>query len=199
MKIKQITTAFLFMLLFASCGPADKPHTEGGTTGNDTTMQKPDSIAAVSAAPDSSTSQIARTFLQQAFKEDISKGFIDSLSRKFTTYIYDLNGDGAKEIFAGLTGPYFCGSGGCTWFLLDSSGKLINRFTVSQYPVYIAKEKTNNWNNLIVLSGGKNHNLKFSGTNYPSNPSVQPVFNGDTESLQKALDITTEKYPWRKF
>ena len=68
---------------------------------------------------------------------------------------------GKKEIFVGLTGSYFCGSGGCTQLILDDQGNLISTFSVSGYPVIIDINKTNGWKDLFIYSGSKNRIVKF--------------------------------------
>lgn len=146
------------------------------------------------------TANIVRHALAWQLKSDLEKNIIDSGSRKFIFFEYDLNDDGKNEIFVGFTGPYFCGSGGCTELLLDSQGKLITQFTVSGYPVVIDNNKTNGWKDLFIQSGSKHHIMKFDGKKYPSNPSVQPelkLLPGD--DLPRALDYMNEPYPWFRF
>lgn len=146
------------------------------------------------------TANLVRLTLQTIYKDDLSKKVIDVSSKKFVFFEYDLNGDSKKEIFVGLIGSYFCGSGGCTQYILDHQGKVITRFTVSDYPVIIDSKATNNWKNLIILSGGKNRLVQFDGESYPSNPSVQPQYKmtpGD--ELTRALHFVKEPYPWFVF
>lgn len=143
---------------------------------------------------------LVRDRLKLIAEEDLKLGIVDSLSRKFIFFEYDLNGDNLKEIFVGLTGPYFCGSGGCTQFILDSKGEVITRFTVSDYPVVISKDLTNSWNDLYILSDGEYHIVKFDGKSYPSNPSTLPklgIIPGD--GLPRALDFLNDTYPWFRF
>lgn len=146
------------------------------------------------------TAELVRLTLQKKFKSDLDKNLIDSLSRKFIFFEYDLNGDSQKEIFVGLTGPYFCGSGGCSIMLLDNLGNEISNFTVSDYPVVIDNNKSKEWKDLFILSNGKYHIMKFDGKKYPSNPSVQAELKtipGD--GLPRALNFVSEPYPWFKF
>ena len=146
------------------------------------------------------TGDLVRLTLQNKFKSDLDKNLIDSLSRKFIFFEYDLNGDSKKEIFVGLTGPYFCGSGGCSIMLLDNQGNEITNFTVSDYPVVIDNNKSKEWNDLFISSGGKYHTMKFDGKKYPSNPSVHTelkVLTGD--GLPRALNYENEPYPWFRF
>ncbi len=146
------------------------------------------------------TADLVRLTLQDLYKDDLSKNFIDENSRKFIFFEYDLNEDGKKEIFVGLTGSYFCGTGGCTQLILDNQGNVISTFSVSGYPVIIDNSKTNGWKDLFIYSGSKNRIVKFDGKTYPSNPSVLPelkLIPGD--GLTRALNFINEPYPWFKF
>jgi hypothetical protein len=146
------------------------------------------------------TEKLVRTKLQAMYKDDLARDLIDSFSRRFIFFTYDLNDDGVTEIFVGLTGPYFCGSGGCTILLLNNKAGAITQFTVTDYPVIIADTKSNGWKDLVLMSRGKNHLVKFNGKAYPSNPSVQPLFkNMPGDSLPRALNFTTEPYAWFSF
>jgi len=146
------------------------------------------------------TADLVRLTIKDLYKDDLTKNIIDDYSKRFIFFEYDLNEDGNKEILVGFTGPYFCGSGGCTQLLLDNQGNLITTFSVSDYPVIIDTSKTNGWKDLIIYSGGKNRIVKFDGKKYPSNPSVLPALKltpGD--GLPRALDFTNEPYAWFKF
>jgi hypothetical protein len=201
-----------FVVLMNSCQPTTSNETPSAadTTGSHTndsnSVKKPfhaDTLPGTDYAAGSYSKPVellVRTYLQNSNKNDIAKGIVDSLSRKFIFFEYDLNDDGAREIFVGLTGPYFCGSGGCTTLLLGAEGALITKFTVSERPFVISSEKTNTWKDLIVESNGRNHILKYGKKGYPSNPSVQPVLNDWPEgNLPKALNDSEETYPWFTF
>lgn len=147
-----------------------------------------------------STESIVRNKLQTIFKDDIEKNILDDISRKFIFYEYDLNDDGKKEIFVGLIGPYFCGTGGCSPYILDNSGEIIAKFSVTDYPIIINTSKSFNWKDLVLISNGKSHAVKFTGITYPSNPSVQPLMTQSPgANFTKALDFVNEPYPWFKF
>lgn len=158
-----------------------------------------DSFPTAAYKPDSYGKEVVEMVankLRERYKDDIAKGVIDSASRKFRIYQYDLNGDGNKEIFVGLSGPYFCGSGGCSMMLLTNKGDAITYFSVTNYPVAVGNTKTNNWNDLILMSSGKYHLMKFNGKTYPSNPSVAPAFKTiPGNDLPKLLDFQNEPYP----
>lgn len=152
----------------------------------------------IAKAPTDSAGIIAATakkFLAARLKDDLAKGLIDSMSRKFIIDHIDLNHDGINEIFVGLTGTYFCGSGGCTCYLLTADGKLITRFTVLEYPIAISSTLTNGWNDLLIESRGKYHLMVYKNNQYPSNPSVQPVAPLPANA-RKVLDVTRSEIRW---
>lgn len=210
-----ITLALLLVVTFISC----KKETSESQNAADTatvikdTLSKlkdtivdpdpTDSIPAGQYGINSSnlkTANIVRLTLQNLYKDDLSKNIIDDYSKRFIFFEYDLNDDGKKEILVGLTGPYFCGSGGCTQYILDNQGTVISKFTVADYPVVIDTEKSSGWKNLFIYSGGKNRIVKFDGKKYPSNPSLQPelkVTPGD--GLPRALNFINEPYAWFRF
>lgn len=214
---KQISTlVFLLTLTFISCKKEtseSQNKTDTTTVNKDTLSAKPkvslidpdptDTIPAGQYGINSSnlkTANIVRLALQNIYKEDLSKNSIDDYSKRFIFFEYDLNDDGKKEIFVGLTGSYFCGSGGCTQYILDNKGAVISKFTVADYPVVIDTQKSSGWKNLFIQSGRKNRVVKFDGKKYPSNPSLQPVLEvtpGD--DLPRALNFINEPYAWFKF
>ena len=141
-----------------------------------------------------------RSFLQSYLKVDLSKGLIDTMSRQFQLQVADLDNDGNNETFVGLTGPYFCGSGGCTFLLLDHTGRLNTRFTVASYPVIVDSTFTKGWRDLLVQSGGKFHRLKYTGVKYPPNPSVAPIVDFlPSKGLLSIFDSWEERKVWHVF
>ncbi|MDZ7614753.1 MAG: hypothetical protein U5K51_14425 [Flavobacteriaceae bacterium] len=123
-----------------------------------------DSISAQSYGINSSSMQTAalvRLTLQNLYKDDLAKNFIQENSRKFIFFEYDLNEDGKKEIFVGLTGGYFCGSGGCTQLILDDQGNVISTFSVSDYPVIIDNNKTSGWRDRYYLQWQQEQDRKI--------------------------------------
>lgn len=146
------------------------------------------------------TAALVRLTLQDLYKKDLEKNFIDENSRKYIFFEYDLNDDGKNEIFVGLIGTYFCGSGGCTQLILDDQGNVISTFTVSDYPVIIDNNKTNGWKDLFIYSGSKNRIVKFDGKSYPPNPSVLPELKSTPgDGLTRALNFINEPYAWFGF
>lgn len=121
------------------------------------------------------TAELVAKVLRERLKDRLDN--TETEYRKFSFYEADLNGDGNKEIFVGLNTIPFCGSGGCSAYLLSSQGQVITYFTVVGFPFEIRKEKTNGWADLVVASDGQRL-LQFNGKKYPSNPSVAPKFTG---------------------
>ncbi|WP_342328111.1 hypothetical protein [Pedobacter sp. FW305-3-2-15-E-R2A2] len=199
MKQIPLITFFVASIFLFSCQSTPK---------NNTTVEKKDSLTTTTAAKDSSevnnynenTVELVKLRLTTMLRDDLSKNIVSEASRKFILFEYDLNEDGKKEIFVGLTGPYFCGSGGCTFLLLDHEGQQITKFTVTDYPVLVAGTNTKGWKDLILSSGGKNHLMKFNGSTYPSNPTVQPVFEGiPGNDLLKFPGTVNGDFPWVNF
>ncbi|QOD61982.1 hypothetical protein H9I45_05935 [Polaribacter haliotis] len=109
------------------------------------------------------------------FRENYLKSDIDILTendKKFQLAEVDLNNDGKKEIFINFMTPYFCGSGGCNILLLNQDLKQITKFTVMQTPLFLQKETTNGWKNMLIRSGKDFRQLLYKNGKYPSNPSV---------------------------
>lgn len=192
----------LMIIGMIACTSAAKKEQQSATP-SDTTTVANETPAAPDYNPNTTDKEVAgivATSLQQLFKEDLAKELIPTDNRKFIFYQYDLNGDGKKEIFVGLTGMYFCGSGGCTALLLTNAGKLIDTFTVVDYPIIIDTQKTNGWDNLLMMSNGAYHLMKFNGQKYPQNPSVEPNATETlAPTLPRVLDYLNEPYEWFAF
>jgi hypothetical protein len=171
MHFKKLALIFLSISSTLACSNSDEKMSE--------TLASPEvagSSKNINPSEDSIANLVRLTLLDY-YKLDLEKGLIDSFSRQFKYAEYDINNDGRKEIFVGLTGPFFCGSGGCSPLLLDSKGNVISQFSVSDYPIIISSNVTNGWHDLIIESNGKKHLMKFNGKSYPSNPSTQAIYN----------------------
>ncbi|MCP9221497.1 hypothetical protein MKP08_01880 [Erythrobacter sp. LQ02-29] len=102
----------------------------------------------------------------------------------------DLNDDGSDEtlIYAEDQGSdgdgLFCGSGGCTLFVLahDASNyRVVTKTTITWAPIRVLPETSNGWHDLGVhIAGGGilpgyDVRLRYDGASYPTNPSVPPA------------------------
>ncbi|WP_440888279.1 hypothetical protein [Vibrio sp. WZ-1] len=114
---------------------------------------------------------------------------------RYMTGSADLNSDGSAEHFVLLQDRYFCGSGGCAAYMFDNSGKVINRMSVTRTPVVLADSFSNGWQDFIVWSNGAYRQMSFNGESYPSNPSLEPKVDRDT-NIQAAIAyvMATELY-----
>ncbi|RXM48599.1 hypothetical protein [Flavobacterium sp. YO12] len=136
--------------------------------------------------------ELIRKQLSVLLKKDIPAMTKDD--RYFYYQEFDLNNDKKNEYFVGFSNSYFCGSGGCSGYILNNDGSVINRFTVTDYPIYVTTSSTEKFYDLIFESGGKFHLLKMKGGKYPSNPSVQEVIKGDVpKESTKVLDVNSKK------
>ena len=130
-------------------------------------------------SPHNSNIEVAakiRKFLTDNLLKDDLK-LLTKDQRKFQYEEVDLNDDGKKEYLVGFKNSYFCGSGGCTFYLLHNDGSVITIFSVSDAPFITLKSKTNGWRDLVVNSNESLRSLKFDGKTYPPNPSVAPIFD----------------------
>ncbi len=134
-------------------------------------------------APQSTNEQTAanlQNFLKSYTADDYE--LLTENDKRFQFYEVDLNGDGNKEIFVRFMGPYFCGTGGCTFLLLDNYGEIITKFTVTRAPIFIEPKKVNDYSLLLVKDSGVFKELVFENGTYPSNPSVLPKAPYDAPS-----------------
>lgn len=135
------------------------------------------SIIPITYSPHNSNIETAKkisSYLKNLLKDDLKLMTPDQ--RVFQYEEVDLNGDNTKEYLVGFKNSYFCGSGGCTFYLLYNDGTVITIFSVSEAPFIALKSKTNGWRNLLVHSDRSLRILKFDGKTYPNNPSVSPKF-----------------------
>ena len=121
--------------------------------------------------------------------DDTSKGI------RYFYNLTDLNNDGSQETIVYLLGTYSCGSGGCRTLIFQSSGsdyQLISSISLVNNPIIISNQKTAGWHDLIIYvtgGGAKSdyHLLHFNGSEYPSNPSIQPSLASGSVIAGKAL------------
>lgn len=147
------------------------------------------------------TDLVSEVLTTQIFKEELQ--LIPTKDRRFMFDEIDLNNDGKKEIFVGLNGSYFCGTGGCTALILSSGGKVITRFTVTEFPIIVRPSKTRGWRDLVMGSAAPKpamHYVKWNGKKYPANPSTQPSFlETPSEKSEHVLSCSAHRNHWHTF
>lgn len=176
MRILKILSICLFLAFLSCKKQQNTPESDKDASSiQDTVLTeetlKTDAMPFVPQSTDEQTANNIKNFLVNDFlKDDIS--FLKTDERKFQFYKIDLNDDGNEEIFVRLMSPYFCGSGGCTFLLLDKYGEIITKFTVTRAPIFAEPTKENGWSLLLVKDAGVFKELKFKEGTYPSNPSL---------------------------
>lgn len=168
--LRLVIITILTFVILLSCGKSTEKSQTVVKSDNETTVHKVNENFAVQSVDELMSKNISNFLTQSYLKNDIR--FLSENDRKFQMYKIDLNSDGKEEYFVRFISSYFCGSGGCTFLLLDRYSEIITKFTVMRPPIFVSVEKENGWRKLMVESEGKFKELIFNGKSYPSNPSV---------------------------
>jgi len=191
----KIVMAFMILGII-SCQNKDKTEQKNiiKTIVEDTLSKTVAGTADVSDAPvkDDKAVELIQKQLNIVLKKDLPA--MTKEDRFFYYEAFDLNNDKKNEYFVGFSNPYFCGSGGCSGYILNNEGSVINKFTVTDFPIYVITSTSDKFYDLIFETGGKFHLLKLKNGKYPSNPSVQENLKGDIpKESTKVLDIQGKK------
>lgn len=152
----------------------------------------------VRQSTDEQTANNLKNFLSLEYLKDELE-FLQPNDRKFQFYKTDLNDDGDEEIFVRFMGSYFCGSGGCTFLLLDKYGEIITKFTVTRAPIFVEPTKTNGWSLVLVRDGGVFKELAFKDGSYPGNPSLLEKAPYDAPSGHAQVMFDDDNFPCKTF
>lgn len=188
-------TIFLFSIfVILSCKNEAKQKVQPSVETKDSIVKS----AYVTPSTDQQTAHNLKNFLTLEYlKEDLA--FLQPKDRKFQFYRTDLNDDGNQEIFVRLMGPYFCGSGGCTFLLLDKYGEIITKFTVTRAPIFVEPTKSNGWSLLLVRDSGVFKELSFNDGSYPNNPSLLEKAPYDAPSGHAQVMFDDDNFPCQTF
>jgi hypothetical protein len=184
------------ILALYSCQNKEKPASKNiiKTIAQDTLSKTLGGTANLSeaTAKNDKVVELIRKQLSVLLKNDLP---VMTKDERFFYYdAFDLNNDKKDEYFIGFANPYFCGSGGCSGYILNNDGSVINKFTVTDFPIFAATTSSENFKDLIFKSGNTLHSLKMKNGKYPSNPSVQEVLKGDIPKVSPViLDIYSKK------
>ncbi|OXA83829.1 hypothetical protein [Flavobacterium hercynium] len=194
MKPKYLIAALIFAMF--ACQNKDKTESKNiiEKIAEDTLSKTVAGTADVSDVPakEDKTVELIQKQLTVLLKKDLPA--MTAKDRFFYYDAFDLNNDQKNEYFVGFSSPYFCGSGGCTAYLLNNDGSLINTFTVTDFPIYVTTLTTDNFYDLIIRSGGKLHHIKIKNGKYPSNPSIEHEHKGAIpKEHTKVLDFDAKK------
>lgn len=101
-------------------------------------------------------------------------------SPAFESARIDLNGDGIPDAIVLLTGPDYCGSGGCSLEVFRGTRHgfvFISGSTLARPPVAVLPQKRFGWHSFTVSVGGGGGKscavvMRFDGHRYPPNASL---------------------------
>lgn len=202
-QLRPFIALSLSLLLLVGCvkSTEEKPPKDNSSlqeNASTTTTQNEDKGFATNSVDDLMSKNITNFLTKSYLKDDLQ--FLSENDRKFQMYKIDLNGDGKDEYFVRLIGSYFCGSGGCTFLLLDRYSEIITKFTVMRPPIYVSVKKENGWRKLMVESEGKYKELVFDGKSYPSNQFVitdsEKTLGNDYEVLFDDVKLPAKTYTY---
>jgi len=122
---------------------------------------------------------------------------------QFAITFSDLNDDHHPEAIVHLAGPNFCGSGGCTTFVLtetEAGWFSVGRMTVSRLPIYRLPMHHEGWFDLgVYVSGGgiqpSVRAVRFDRGSYRSNPTKGPPVGRLPQEATVLLPATSEFTP----
>ncbi|CAC9975159.1 MULTISPECIES: hypothetical protein [Flavobacterium] len=192
--MKNKILVLIAILALYSCQSKTESKSIIKTIVQDTLYKTIGGTADVSNAPakDDKAAELIRKQLNVLLKKDIPK--VTKEDRFFYYEAFDLNNDKKNEYFVGFSNSYFCGSGGCSGYILNNDGSVINHFTVTDFPIYVTTSSTENFYDLLMKSGGLFHHIKMKNGKYPANPSIEEKWKGDLpKESTKVLDIYEKK------
>ena len=119
--------------------------------------------------------------LKETVKTYVEKQGFNLEQTKYRAVEIDLNGDNKKDALVFLVGSYWCGTGGCNMVIfegVEEGFRLVSEIPLVREPVIVSETSTKGWRDIIVHSSGggmkaKNVVLKFNGSSYPDNPSME--------------------------
>ena len=132
----------------------------------------------IASAFDYSLNKFLRSELSGSNGGDVDK------STRYSSSLINFGPQNSRvEILVYLTGLSWCGSGGCTLYVLDfedNSYKIVGRTTIVKLPIRVLNSTTNGRPDIgvWVRGGGANKGyeaaLPFDGARYAPNPTVLP-------------------------
>jgi putative lipoprotein len=148
---------------------------------------------------------VATTIVAQVALADQPPGLSDAVRKyshegtapHFEYALVDLNSDGVPDAVVRLTARDWCGSGGCTMLILRGRAQgftFVAKATIAQKPIKVSPEVLHGWHTLLVpvRGGGAQPGfalMRFSGREYPRNPSVQPQASAAQVTAATTLDF----------
>lgn len=179
--------AAAFALALTGCTPADRtaaPSPEPAAT--------PGKTAAEVAASPAADPALAR-FLEARTTDAIAP------------LAYAAGADGPLT-FVLLSGPEYCGSGGCKLLILERDGDgftVLGDTTVTRAPIRVLDSSSHGRPDVgvrVAGGGGEAYEarLSFDGTRYPSNPTVAPARRVDGAPGRVVIDEDAARTPLKE-
>ena len=132
----------------------------------------------------------AQTPPENSLKKILQNYFKSPFSQEYKTTRYypvfaNLESSQPRQVIVYVTGPHWCGTGGCTLVILTptpSGYQVISQTIGVQLPVQILTTMTAGWHDISVASQEGPRFLPFNGRRYPINAYSFPSrhFSGDT-------------------
>jgi len=150
-----------------------------------------------SAQQDSRASEVLAAVRAQLGPDGFAEG------ASYAIVFSDLNDDHHPEAIIHLVDRNYCGSGGCTTFVLtqsDAGWHLIGKITVSSLPIYRMPVHHNGWFDLGVFVRGGGavpgvRAVKFDRGRYQSNPSKAARIGRLPQEASPLLPADSEFFP----
>jgi len=196
--MKNVILVLIGILALTSCQNKDNSKNIVKTIVQDTLSKTLGGTADLSEVSEKNNkeAELIRKQLLVLLKKDLP---VMTKDQRFFYYEpFDLNNDQKNEYFVGFSNSYFCESGGCSGYILNNDGTVINSFTVTDFPILVTTDSSEKFYNLLMKSGGTFHLMKTKNGKYPSNPSIEEFWKGEVpKESTSVLDIqgkNLEKY-----
>ncbi len=192
--MKNIILILIGILVLSSCQNKENSKNIVKTIVQDTLSKTLGGTADLSKVSEKDDKAVAliRKQLQVLLRKDLP---VMTPEQRFFYYeAFDLNNDKKDEYLVGFSNSYFCGSGGCSGYILNNDGTVINSFTVTDFPILVTTNSSEKFYDLLMQSRGVFHLVKMKNGKYPSNPSVQEKWKGQIpKETTSVLDIQGKK------
>ena len=192
--MKKKIVILIGILVLSSCQNKDNSKNIVKTVVQDTLSKTLGGTADLSdvSEKENKAVEVIRKQLQVLLKKDLP---VMTPEQRFFYYeAFDLNNDKKDEYFVGFSNSYFCGSGGCSGYILNNDGSVINYFSVTDFPIYVTTSSTGKFYDLLMKSGGLVHFIKMKNGKYPSNPTIEEKWKGEIpKETTPVLDIQGKK------
>jgi hypothetical protein len=117
------------------------------------------------------------------------------IDNKYRFALVDLNDDKIADAIVFFDSLESCGTGGCILEIYRGTKRgfeFLSGSTITLPPIRVTSEKRYGWKTLIVLTGGTGDVLlRFNGSRYPLNPSLQP--KAIQSQINSAITVLDQK------